>query len=807
MKKLLSILFLCCAVLLYTNTVNAQCTIDIALTGVDCSDNGTPDDGTDDVYTLEVTVNYINAVGTTYTVTNAPGGPVIATGTYSTPPNGTDVLNFMIAADGSSLDLTVFDDGDNTCTFSTGDLGILAPCSAGAVPCLVSSGSSVTSPVCAGAVEGVFTVTVGTCTADPGTTQNELLLMYDLDVSNAPPTSDDLYNDLIGAVDAPDLVWFGEDSDCSGATFIDLEGFENPSCTAFEADLYLVPADLAAGLIAFECAIEGPIRLVTEPAAPTYITDCAAGELIAGFDNGDGAGGAPDGDFDDPEDFICGSTPIDISGCPATAGSAQFTAADLGGLFGNDGSCYPDSEVFTCPCACNTVAPSVTITGEDCADGTMGAPYVVGEDGTGFLDTGDIIEYIVVDDAAGTATGVPGAIISVGDLAAAQAVVDAAPEGSEVCMTAIAHSPAQLDAILTDLNVCTNGLVSTLLGITPPLETFEALFNGLITANAGMNPNLTVADVEVYIGGSGGGPGMGATVDIGVLAGLPAGVLTCDVPPFCYNVLAETCVTINGACPVACAISNLNVTANACNDNGTPTDISDDTYTVDISFDYSGAGATYTIDDGTSNGGNAYATAGTGTETITAYGSYAADGVAVVNITITDDGDAACTASASAGPVATCSMPPDPMASISDPCNCTNGIDLDGDGVNDLAMETITITDPNGAGQGWALTTNDGGLVGIDGASPTTSPVVDNGDGTYTQTGYVVADGATTYSAEFTSASGEVLAISGGPCAACPAPQEEVPTVGEWGLIILGLLMSIAAIVGIRQRRLEENIA
>jgi len=32
----------------------------------------------------------------------------------------------------------------------------------------------------------------------------------------------------------------------------------------------------------------------------------------------------------------------------------------------------------------------------------------------------------------------------------------------------------------------------------------------------------------------------------------------------------------------------------------------------------------------------------------------------------------------------------------------------------------------------------------------------------------------------------------------------DIPTVGEWGLIILGLLMSITAVVGIRQRREEE---
>gem|GEM_PF-2454174 len=36
---------------------------------------------------------------------------------------------------------------------------------------------------------------------------------------------------------------------------------------------------------------------------------------------------------------------------------------------------------------------------------------------------------------------------------------------------------------------------------------------------------------------------------------------------------------------------------------------------------------------------------------------------------------------------------------------------------------------------------------------------------------------------------------------------DEVPTVGEWGLIILGLMMSIVAIVGIRQRREDEYYA
>jgi len=147
------------------------------------------------------------------------------------------------------------------------------------------------------------------------------------------------------------------------------------------------------------------------------------------------------------------------------------------------------------------------------------------------------------------------------------------------------------------------------------------------------------------------------------------------------------------------------------------------------------------------------------------------------------------------------------MAMISDPCNCINGIDLDGDGISDIALETITITDPEGAAQGWALTANDGGLVNPDGTTPTTATVMDNGDGTYTLTSYVVADGATSYSVSFTGTDGEVLTIAGGPCNVCPPPLNEVPTVGEWGLIILGLLMSITAIVGIRQREREGAIS
>jgi|GEM_PF-1331740 len=145
-----------------------------------------------------------------------------------------------------------------------------------------------------------------------------------------------------------------------------------------------------------------------------------------------------------------------------------------------------------------------------------------------------------------------------------------------------------------------------------------------------------------------------------------------------------------------------------------------------------------------------------------------------------------------------------PMA-IADPCNCfPDGVDLDGDGRNDLALETITITGA-AAGEGWTVT-NVIGLVNPDN-TPTTATVMDNNDGTYTYTSYIAADGVTTYSATFTNAAGDMVSISGGQCPSCPPPLDEVPTVGEWGLIMLGLLMTITAVIGIRQRREEETYA
>ncbi len=134
--------------------------------------------------------------------------------------------------------------------------------------CASSTGSSVTTPLCS---NDVFTVTLGspTTTAD----QDGFLLVYDFDPTT-PETAQEIYDDITGT-DDPDIEFFGEQSDDTGAGFTNLIGFTNPSCGPASVDLYLVPADITNGTIDPSCAIEGPITIdiYPEPLTVTVIDD------------------------------------------------------------------------------------------------------------------------------------------------------------------------------------------------------------------------------------------------------------------------------------------------------------------------------------------------------------------------------------------------------------------------------------------------------------------------------------------------------------------------------------------------------
>jgi len=317
-----------------------------------------------------------------------------------------------------------------------------------------------------------------------------------------------------------------------------------------------------------------------------------------------------------------------------------------------------------CPIVCDADAPTISIDCTDCGDGTFGGPCTVVNAGDGSANAGEITEFIVIDDAAGTATGTPDGIIAVGAIADAQAAVDGLADGEEVCVTALTHVQVELDGVIAALDAELAPLGIDL-GLPVTGNTLAGVFAAIQAAGGGATVDLATIE-DIIANGDGG------LVDLGAILGFPPDALVIDIPPFCYDVDAAVCVTGN-TCPA---------------------------------------------------------------------------------------------------PVSTI---------IADPCDCAAGEDTNGDGVNDIAFTSITITDADGAGQGWDLTSQDGNFVDIDGVTPIgPGSVVDNGDGTYTVTGYITADGVTTYNVTFTATDGEVLSIDSNGTCDCATPPADIPTLSQW---------------------------
>ncbi len=248
-----------------------------------------------------------------------------------------------------------------------------------------------------------------------------------------------------------------------------------------------------------------------------------------------------------------------------------------------------------------------------------------------------------------------------------------------------------------------------------------------------------------------------------------------------------------------CSITPEMATNIVCDDNGTVT-MTDDTYTFDIlvNGDNPDPAASQTFSDDQGNAGVAYGTT-------LSYGPFPISG-GNVTVTYTDTEDATCTATMMGVAPEPCSEPGTADAELIDPCSCfgDENVDTNGDGESDLFYEQITITTtPAQAGiTDWAVGPNTTGTFYDMMGNVVTMPMAtDNGDGTYTIVIYLAS--GETYSTDFTSASANdglgmtTGVVSGGGCVYC----DSVPTVGQWGLIMLALSMCIVAIVGIRQRQ------
>ena len=131
---------------------------------------------------------------------------------------------------------------------------------------------------------------------------------------------------------------------------------------------------------------------------------------------------------------------------------------------------------------------------------------------------------------------------------------------------------------------------------------------------------------------------------------------------------------------------------------------------------------------------------------------------------------------------------------IVDPCACDNplNIDLNGDGVFDLFHEEITYeTNPPQTGiNDWVFASNTIGPFYDAMGNITTTPVTstDNGDGSYSFVVYLAS--GQSYQADFSSASTGIVTgvVAGGNCTPC-GDTTNIPTLSEWGLILLALLL------------------
>jgi len=126
-------------------------------------------------------------------------------------------------------------------------------------------------------------------------------------------------------------------------------------------------------------------------------------------------------------------------------------------------------------------------------------------------------------------------------------VLSAGSPGSSLCITAIVHNAEQLEQIVDDIDNCVLTVAVAPL-FTIPISSWEDVFEQVIINNSGNNPNQTWSELTAFLGLTGNGPGEGGIVDLGELIGLPPGVLTCPVEPYCYSLAPVTCVTVGSVC-------------------------------------------------------------------------------------------------------------------------------------------------------------------------------------------------------------------------------------------------------------------
>ncbi len=603
-------------------TCSDLCDISASSTSPVCNDNGTPSDPSDDTYTFDVTVMGSNTAASW--TANDPNGTV---GGYNTSVS----FGPYNISDGD-ISFTITDDVDGSCTTSILSITVPMTCSD-----LCDISASSTSPVC----------------NDNGTPSDPSDDTYTFDVT------------VMGSNTA--ASWTANDP--------------NSTTGAYNTSVTLGPYNVSDGDISFTITddIDGScttsILSITVPMTCSDLCDINTSSTSPVCDDN----GTPSDPSDDVFSFdvtVMGSnTGLDWTATDPNSTTGSYNAATSFGPYNISGGDLNFSVIDNVDGGCtdnvNIIAPATC--SDQCDISAIVANVLCNSNGTPSDDTDDTYTFEVTVTGSNTGTG----------WAANDPNSTAGGYNASTTFGPYNISDGDLAITITD---DVDGSCTTLINVTAPLTCSNTCSISNAVSNILCNDNGTPSDpsddtytFEVVVTGlniSAGWTADDANTESGfygisnefgpfaISGGTISFTITDDADPAC-----TTLVMVNPpmTCSDQCAISATNATP-ICNDNGTPSDPTDDTYTFGVTVMGSNTGSSWTANDPNSTSGS-YGV-------VTTFGPYnISDGD--LNFTITDGTDSGCTESMMIAAPATCSDMCDISASSTPPICNDNGTPSD----------------------------------------------------------------------------------------------------------------------------------
>lgn len=698
-----------------------------------CNVNGTPFDPADDYYTTDVVVTFANAPFIGNLVLSGSASATVAVGSLSSSTSHT-FTGIQLPADGATKTLTATFSADGGCTFTNSSVAAVASCAS----CNMNS---------------IALSNISTCNNN-GTVGNFTDDTYTADVTVNfinPPTSGTL--NLTG--DATASVSVGSLSMAASHTFVGVtlpaDGTLN-SLTAAFSDTPTCTVTNAAIAAVNGCS-----------GAPSFQLTACGVSATENFNSFTGiAASLPGGWVSSSTDYVPGGYYTNtgayvLSNSTYALGNAADAAYGVklpsGAPAENLSYCVTNntgSTILSMNVAWNVEQYSV-------AERPTTVDFFYSIDGTNYIQTNITGTTLTTATTAGIADNAVSVIttphsIVINGLSIAPGatfcyrfhIANAGSAGNNVhigvddlVVTPNCTLPCNISAItLSNIGLCSdNGTANNLtddyytadvtVAYTDAPATGSLVLSGNATATVAVG-SLNSATSHTFVG-----------VQIPANGSAASITATFSANTLCTFTNASIAAVNNCSTPIVCTISGIVVSGNTCNDNGTPSNSTDDYYTTNVTINYTNAPLTGNLVlTGDASASVAVSSIGATSYTFTGI-TLPADGT-TSTLTAAFDANATCTfTNAAIAAVNSCSVPLSVVQLTN--CNTTSATET----FNTYAGTAVTIP------TGWTITTTlpQSGLynnTGTLGSSNAVYGLLANGVGTETAIGgKVAANGGT----------------------------------------------------------------